>query len=160
MSEKERLLHRQLLQKKQHDQYAKDLSNLNSWQLVRVQDHDTRKWTLAIIRQACTEPRPCITETPTGQVLRRNRRNLKGDVSNSNKTLTSLHNTSPHHTEPPLPNIPNTHPTEKPNIHTDICTPSEVTHRNAHQTQPSGNTPSETTTRLGRVIKPPKKYTL
>ena len=156
----ERLLHRQLLQKKQHDQHAKDLFNVNTGQLVRVQDHDTRKWTPAIVRQACTEPRSYIIETPTRQFLRRNRRHLKEDVSNSNKTLTSLHNTSPHHTKPLPTNIPNSHPAEKLNIHTDICTSSEVTHRHAHQTQPSGNTPSETTSRSGRVIKPPKKYNL
>ena len=122
----ERLLHRQLWQKKQHDQHAKDLSNLNTGQLMRVQDHDTGKWTPAIVRQGCTEPRSYIFETPTGQVLRRSRRHLKEDVSNSNKTLTSLYNTSTHHTEPPPPNIPNTHPAEKPNIHTNICTPSET----------------------------------
>ena len=151
---------RQLLQKKQHDQHAKDLSNLNTGQLVRVQDHGTRKWTPAIVRQACTEPRSYIIKPPKGQVLHRNCRHLKEDVSNSNKTLTSLHNTSTHHTEPPPTNIPNTHPVEKPNIHTDICMSSEVTHRYAHQTQPSGNTPSETTTRSGRVIKPPKRYNL
>ena len=133
----ERLLHRQLLQKKQHDQHAKDLSKFNTGQLVRVQDHDTRKWTPAITWQACTEPRSYTIATPTGQVLRRNRRHLKEDVTNSNRTLTSLHNTSTHHTEVPPSNIPNTHPAEKPNIHTDICTPSEVTHRHAQQTQPS-----------------------
>ena len=37
----ERLFHRRLLQKKQHDQHSKDLSNLNKEHLVRVQDHDT-----------------------------------------------------------------------------------------------------------------------
>ena len=72
----------------------------------------------------------------------------------------SLHNTSTHHPETPSPNIPNTHSTEKPNIHTDICTPSEVTLIDAYQTQPSGNTPSETFTRSGRIIKTPKKYNL
>ena len=51
--------------KKQHDQHAKDLSNLNTGRLMRVQDHDTRKWTPAIVRQACTEPRSYIIETPT-----------------------------------------------------------------------------------------------
>ena len=107
------LLYRLLLQKKQHDQHAKDLSNLNTGQLVRVRDHDTRKWTPAIVRQACTEPWSYIIETPTGQVLCRNCRHLKEDVSNSNKTLRSFHNTSPHHTEPPPSNIPNTHPAEK-----------------------------------------------
>ena len=81
----ESLLHRQLLQKKQHD-HANDLSNFNTGQLTRLQEQDTRKWTPAIVRQACTEPRSYIIEIPTGQVLRRNRRHLKEDVSNSNKT--------------------------------------------------------------------------
>ena len=139
---------------------ATDIFNLNIRQLVRVQDDDTRKWTPTIVRQACTEPRSYIIETPTGQVLHRNRRHLKENVSNSNKTLTSLHNTSTRHTEPPPTNIPNTHPAEKPNTHTDICTPSEVTHKYTNQMQPSGNTPSETITRSGRIIKPPKKYNL
>ena len=135
---------------------ATDIFNLNTRQLVRVQDHDTRKWTPAIVRQACAEPRSYIIETPTGQVLRRNRWHLKEDVSNSNKTLTSLYNTSIHQTELPPTNIPNTHPAEKPNTHTDICTPSEVTHRYSHQMQPSGNTASETITRSSRVIQPIK----
>ena len=86
-------------------------------QLVRVQDKDMRKWTPAIVRQARAEPRSYIIETPTGQVLHRNCRHHKEDVSNSNKTLVSLHNTSTHHTEPPSAIIPNTHPAEKPNIH-------------------------------------------
>ena len=122
----ERLLHRQLLQKKQHDQHAKDPTNLNTGQLVRVQDHDMRKWTPAIVRQAYTEPQSYIIETPTGQVLHRNRRHFKEDVSNSDKMLMSLHNTSTHHTEPPPLNIPNTHPAEKPNIHSDICMLSDM----------------------------------
>ena len=50
----EHLLHRQLLQKKQHNQHAKDLSNLNTGQLLRIQDNDTSKWTPAIVRQAWT----------------------------------------------------------------------------------------------------------
>ena len=98
----ERLLHRQLLQKKQHDQHAKDLSNLNTVQLVRVQDHDTKKWNPAIVKQACTEPRSYIIEPLTGQVLRRNCRHLKGDVRNSNKTLTSFQ-IHPHFTLSYLP---------------------------------------------------------
>ena len=127
---------------------------------MRVQDHDTKKWTPAIVRQACTEPGSYIIETPTGQVLCRNRSHLKEVVGNSNKTLTSLHNTSTHHTEPPPSNIPNTHPAEKLNIHTDICMPSEVTYRYVLQMQPSSNRPSETITRSSRVMKPPKKYNL
>ena len=87
---------------------ATDIFNLNTGQLVRVQDHDTRKWTPAIVRQACTEPRSYIIEIPTGQVLCRNCRHFKEDVSNSNKTPTSLYNTSTHHTELPPTNIPNT----------------------------------------------------
>ena len=66
----------------------------------------------------------------------------------------------PHHIEPPPTNIRNTHPAEKPNTHTDIYIPFEVTHRYTHQMQPSGNTPSETITRSGCVIKPPKRYNL
>ena len=61
--------------------FATDIFKLNTSLLVRVQDHDTRKWTPAIVRQACAEPRSNIIETLTGQVLRRNRRHLKEDVS-------------------------------------------------------------------------------
>lgn len=89
------LLDRQWLQGKQHDQHAKDLSKLSTGQLVRVQEQDTRKWTPAVVMQVCTEPQSYIIETPTGQVLRRNRRHLEEDVSN--KALTSPHSTSPPH---------------------------------------------------------------
>ena len=55
------LLQRQLMQKKQHDKHAKDLPRLSTGQLVQVQDQDTRNWTLAIVRQAYSEPRSNIT---------------------------------------------------------------------------------------------------
>ena len=48
------LLQRQLLLKRQHDEHAKDLPNLCAGQRVRVQDQDTRRWTPAVVRQACT----------------------------------------------------------------------------------------------------------
>ena len=76
----DRLLQRQLTQKRQYDEHAKDLPNLIAGQRVRVQDQDTRRWSPAIIRQACAEPRSYIIETSTGQVLRRNRRHLKEDA--------------------------------------------------------------------------------
>ena len=79
-------LHRQLLQKKQHDQHAKDLLDLNTEQLVCVEDHDTRKWTPAVVRQACTKPCSYIIETPTRQVLHRNHRHFKEDINNFNNT--------------------------------------------------------------------------
>ncbi|CAE1286759.1 unnamed protein product [Acanthosepion pharaonis] len=152
------LLDSQWLQGKQHDQHAKDLSKLSTGQLVRVQEQDTRKWTPAVVKHVCTEPRSYIFETPTGQVLRRNRRYLKEDVSN--KALTSPHSTSPPHSEPPPPNIPNTPPAGTPNTPSNICTSSKVTLRPAHKTKPSSITPTEKITRSGRVIKPPQKYNL
>ena len=98
----DRLLQRQLTQKKQHDKHAKDLPRLNTVQLVRVKDQNKRNWTPTIVRQACPELRSYIIETLI-EVLRRNRRQLKEDCSNSDKTLTALLKTSRHHTKhPPL----------------------------------------------------------
>ena len=74
------------MQKRQYDEHAKDLPNLIAGQWVRVQDQDTRRWSPAIIRQACAEPRSYIIGTPTGQVLRRNRRHLKEDAYTPNTT--------------------------------------------------------------------------
>ena len=111
--------HRQLLQERQHDQNENDLSDLSSGQLVLVQYHDMRKSTPAVVRQARTEPGSYIVETPTGKVLRRNRRHLMKYINKSNKTLTSLHKTFSHHTKPPPPPILQTyillkHPTHTP----------------------------------------------
>ena len=100
----DRLLQRQLTQKKQYDEHAKDLPNLIAGQRVRVQDQDTRRWSPAIIRQACAELRSYIIETPTGQVLCRNRRYLKEDAYTPNTTQAFLHNTPPHHIQITPPN--------------------------------------------------------
>ena len=153
------LLQRQLFQKRQHDEYAKDLPNLCVGQRVQVQDQDTRRWTPAVVRQAYTEPRSYIVETPSGQVLRRNRRHLKEDVYTSNTTQAFLHNTPLHHTQLKTPNIPKILPAETTNTHTNICTPSAETHRPVHRTQSSNNKPSGTITRSGRIVNPPKGTT-
>ncbi|CAE1155752.1 unnamed protein product [Acanthosepion pharaonis] len=145
----DRLLDRQWLQGKQHDQHAKDLSKLSTGQLVRVQEQDTRKWTSAVVRQICTEPRSYIIETPTGQVLRRNRRHLKEDISN--KALTSLHSTS----LPPPANIPNTPPAGTPNTPSNICTPSKATLTNSsHPSTPLSRNTSQLKTSSAKKATP------
>ena len=106
----EHLLHRQLLQEKTTRPTCK--GSIQPQHRATGESTGQGSGPPAIVRQACTEPRPYIIETPTGQVLRRNRSHLKEDVSNSNKTLTSLHNTSTPHTEPP-PLIFQTHILQK-----------------------------------------------
>ena len=153
----DRLFQRQLLQKRQHNEHAKDLPNFCAGQRVRVQDQDTRGWTPAVVRQACTEPRSYIVETPSGQVLRRNRRHLKEDAYTSNTTQAFLHNTPLHHTQLKPPNIPNILPAETTNTHTSMCTPSAETHGPVHCTQSSNNKPSGIITRSGRIVNSPYK---
>ena len=154
-----RLLQRQLLQKRQHDEHAKDLPNLSAGQRVRVQDQDTRRWTLAVVRQSCAELCSYIVETPSGQVLHRNRRHLKEDAYTSNTTQAFLHNTPQHHTQLKPSNIPNILPAETTDTHTSICTPLAETHGPVHRTQSSNNKPSGTITRSGCIVNPlpPKK---
>ena len=149
------LLQRQLTQKRQYGEHAKDLPNLIAGQWVQVQDQDTRRWSPAIIRQACAEPRSYIIETPTGQVLRRNRRHLKEDAYTPNTTQAFLHNTPPHHIQITPPNSPNILPTENTNTHTNTCTPSTETHGPVHKAQSSNQKPSGTITRSGHIINPP-----
>ena len=150
------LLQRQLLQKRQHDEHDKDLPNLSTRQRVQVQDQDMRRWTPAVVRQACTELHSYIVETPSGQVLRRNRRYLKEVAYTSNTTQAFLHNTPPHHTQLKPPNILNILPAETTNTHTSICTPSAETHGPVHRTESSNNKPSGTITRLGRIVPHPR----
>lgn len=93
-------------------------------------------------------------ETPTGHVLRRNHRQLKENFSNSDKTLTLLPKISQHHTKPSPTKTLNTYSGETSSIHANTNSPSGVTTRSAHKTQPSDNTSTEITARLGRVITP------
>ena len=80
-----RLYKRQAEQKAYYDQHAKDLPDIQIGQHVRMYDKDTNRWSPAVVTQTCTEPRSYIIKTPSGQVLRRNRKHLRGDPSTANR---------------------------------------------------------------------------
>ena len=132
---RDRLLQRQLIQKVQNDQHAKDLPALSTGQQARVQDPNTRNWTPAVITQACTEPRSYLIKTPTGQVLRRNRRHLREDESRANKALI------------PQPETPRSKPPQHPASIPPVL--------NTRSTPNTSNTQNRTCTRSGQII-PPK----
>ena len=74
----QRLVTRQASQKDNHDKHGVHaLPPLAVGQHVSVQDQQSGKWTPAIIKDTCTEPRSYMVETPTGHTLRRNRRHLR-----------------------------------------------------------------------------------
>ena len=104
----DRQLQRQLIQKRQYDEHAKDLPNLIAGQRVQVQNQVTRR----VQRLSDKPARSYIIETPTGQVLCRNRRHLKEDAYTPNTTQSFLYNTTPHHIQITPPNSPNILPTE------------------------------------------------
>ena len=82
----ERLLERQAQQKYFHDQNGvKELPQLVPGQRVTVQS-DSGKWTPAIIRNQCQEPRSYQIELPGGKILRRNRRHLRSVVTAQNRS--------------------------------------------------------------------------
>lgn len=73
----QRLQDRQIKQKYYHDRNTKGLSSLSPGQNVFVQSQDTGKWSPGKIVSQRSEPRSYDIETPTGGILRRNRRHIK-----------------------------------------------------------------------------------
>lgn len=108
-----RLSERQESQKQYHDQSSRDLPAVAPGREVRIQDHNTGRWSPAKIVSTGPEPRSYIVQTPTGSTLRRNRRHIL-DVPQSTKKSVSF---SPETTavESPTPvvqplEVPNTGP--------------------------------------------------
>ena len=75
----DRLRLRQEKQKEYHDrQGVKELPPLVVGQRVTVQDHQTGKWSPAVVIEKCQEPRSYLIKRTDGQtILRRNRKHLR-----------------------------------------------------------------------------------
>ena len=71
----DRLIERQQNQKYYFDKHAHDLTPLLPGQHARIQNQQGR-WMPATVVEKCAEPRSYIIETPTGSVMRRNRRQI------------------------------------------------------------------------------------
>lgn len=73
-----RLKERQETQKAYHDTPGiRELPPLLIGQHVNVQDQTSGKWTQAVVKNICPEPRSYMVQTPNGSVLRRNRNHLR-----------------------------------------------------------------------------------
>ena len=75
-SVREQLIHRQETQKHYSDRHARDLPPLSTGQPIRIQDQSSHLWKPASVQEVCDEPRSYVVATPTGSVLRRNRRHI------------------------------------------------------------------------------------
>lgn len=76
-----RLHQRQSYQKSHYDQHTRELPEIQEGQHVCVYDPDSSKWSPAVVTQRCVEPRSYAVQTPSGKSLRRNRRHLRTDKS-------------------------------------------------------------------------------
>lgn len=82
----ERLIERQSQQKYFHDRSGvKELPQLMPGQRVTVQS-DSGKWTPAIVRDQCQEPRSYQVELPGGKIVRRNRRHLRSVITDQTRS--------------------------------------------------------------------------
>jgi len=76
----ERLQERQDQQKHYHDRHVHDLPPLIPGEAVTVQNHVSKRWSPAVVKSVCPEPRSYIVEAENGSVLRRNRRDIRTTV--------------------------------------------------------------------------------
>ena len=61
----------------QYNQHTRSLKELHRAQSVRMQDHVTKKWEPAIVKQKVGEPRSYLVTTKSGAEYRRNRRHIR-----------------------------------------------------------------------------------
>lgn len=92
----EQLIRRQETQKLYHDQHAQhDLPPLHTGQHVRIQDQTTNLWSPASVQDVCNEPRSYVVATPTGSVLRRNRRHISEAPQQRQSVCDTNHSVQP-----------------------------------------------------------------
>ena len=136
-----------LNKKAYYDQHAKDLPDIQIGQHVRMHDKDTNRWSPAVVTQMCTEPRSYIIKTPSGQVLRRNRKHLREDPSTATRYPPEI-----------IPSRGETNPS-KDNKKKIPNTPSQTSnHHVPQESHTRSNTTENKTTKSGRIIKPPARY--
>lgn len=120
---------------KHHNATSRDrpLPPLSPGEQVRILNRNTKTWTPGTIKHQCRQPRSYIVETPNGATLRRNRSHLR--------PITLLSTTKTHSKD----------------IHPPENIPSE-TQTEGEKQEHSPKTTHATTTRSGRVIKKPGRY--
>lgn len=107
-------------QKQQHDKRAKKLRELKSGEQVRIRDHLTGIWNLHGSVQKEVAPRSYEVQTEHGGSLRRNRVNLKPQMSSQTEveqpdtTPQAGDNTLNHTMEPEVPASVYSSPTKTP----------------------------------------------
>lgn len=131
---------RQRKQKHYYDRGAKELPGLAEGETVRFRAGNT--WQPAVVQSDLNQPRSYIIRTPQGNVFRRNRRHLhkcKEEVceneSMDSESTTVEDNQPVETTPPPKPSVSQTHSPEEMGL-------------------------AVKTSRYGRVIRSPKKYSL
>lgn len=114
----QRLKDRQVSQKQYFDQTARVLPELMTGQSVCVQDQLSKRWSPATVVQKSAEPRSYVLSTPSGSILRRNRRHIL-DVDQPVKRVRFEPET-----QPPAA-VPGTCQPEVPNIQPDPGSPTK-----------------------------------
>ena len=96
---KQRLLERQEKQKIDFDKNTQPLPPLHPGQTVRVQNQETGRWEEGRVVRRLSQPRSYDVDTPSGHVLRRNRRHIR-QTGEAYKQPQPHINTDDHHTPP------------------------------------------------------------
>ncbi len=137
-----KMIQRQSRQNLYFNQHAHDLPPLIPGQPVRIQDQNSGNWTPAKVTQKCSEPRSYVVKTPSGSILRRNRKHIREVEPSSAKKQVSFD--------------PDTKP---PNIQYYEYTNHQEKNL-THEKQPKvhcDKTQNAYATRSGRIVKKPDK---
>ena len=73
---------------------AKDMTQFNIGDKVRMWDHKRSIWRPAVVKQICAQPRSYVVQTNDGKCFRRNRRHLRLTVEPNNRFLAIYHDFS------------------------------------------------------------------
>ena len=131
------LKRRQDTQKRYHDRSAKDLNPLYPGQEVMLQDSGKCTWVPAKVVSECDEPRSYMIRTPNGNVLRRNRQQIRECGK------------------------PRMHPKRVTFADGERNRPAESNkpmHTGEHQSSACSRDASEYRTSSGRMVKKPNRY--
>lgn len=167
---KEELQNRQAQEKAYHDRKAKALPPLVPGQRALYQNVQTGRWAPAIIKEKAPEPRSYVIQTPSGQVLRRNRIHLRGGpapVIPGNGQPEACNSDIPDDMTVPQP-VPPQKPATPPQ---DMTLPQTVSLQKPLPKAPTSGSVDNggvnpmtshiqprVTTRSGRVVQPPQRY--
>jgi len=148
----ENIMQRQWNAKVQYDKHAKQLSELQTGQTVRIQPNGYRdQWKAArVIKKVGT--RSYLVKTANGQVYRRNRKHLRCTTETINKVPQNYEDGEDEFAIPSMANQPTG----------EALSDRNEAASNAHETvqdeHPRLVEPSQTVTRAGRVVKPSSRY--